>query len=373
MGVVNMKGEVADFVDVSQFLPGRSAYECVAYGGGILKYAGEPGHGPTGSALAASNLAQYWYGREEGSTASSNTNGMSLEAAYQMLSGMGLSYHKSEPTIEYVKAWLRVGYPLLICGAETGMVDVGLGDRVPYSWTPTGNHAIVASGIAPDGNLLVHDTANIGPTGVRPGPRVYDASKLQLVSATAIAVPWLPALPNDYDPVKEEDMPISIDLSTPGVATYFSAFQGNDKQWLCSKAGQDGKQKVVQYAILNWYRTNGYAPLCGLSCAGLPQSNEVPVERFSGFEHLAGQGIVVQFFERMVLCYDPKHALDNPPGAGDVYPLHLYNGGPGTDPRLTTLKNQLAQAQAQLQQTAPTVPPAMLADMAQIKAISGKY
>lgn len=163
---------------------------------------------------------------------------------------------------------------------------------------------------------------------------------------------------------KENDMPITIDLHTPGVAPYFSAFQGNAQQWLCSKPGQDGKQKVVQFAILNWYRTNGYAPLCGLSCAGLPQSNEVPIERFSGYEHFAGSGIVVQFFERMVVCYDAKHQIDNPPGAGDVYPLHLYSdASPGTDPRLTLLKNQLA----------PVVPPAMLADMAQIKAIAGKY
>jgi hypothetical protein len=194
--MLNSRHEVADFLDTSQFLPGRSAYECVFYAAALLKYCGEPGRGATGSAVAASNLAQYWYGREEGSTAATNTNGASLDTEYQVLQALGLQYHPLElhgdnhADIALVKEWLSRGCPLLICGAETGMHDLALGDRVPYSWTPTGNHAIVASGIAPDGNILVHDTANVDSHGVRPGPRIYDASKLALVSATAISLPW---------------------------------------------------------------------------------------------------------------------------------------------------------------------------------------
>ncbi len=49
------------------------------------------------------------------------------------------------------------------------MHDLALGGAVPYAWKPTGNHAIVVSGVTHDGNLLVHDTANIGPQGARPG------------------------------------------------------------------------------------------------------------------------------------------------------------------------------------------------------------
>lgn len=194
MVTLNSKLEVADLLDVSQFIPGKSAYECVAYAGALAKYAGVPGHGPTGSTLQASNLAQYWYGREEGSTDASNRNGMSLSAEYDMLAGMGLHYQELAANVQAVKDALGQGHPVLLCGVEAGMYDMDLGDVVPYSWTPVGNHCIVASGIASDGNLLVHDTANVGSSGVRPGPRRYDIGKLQVVSATAIVDPWQGAI-----------------------------------------------------------------------------------------------------------------------------------------------------------------------------------
>lgn len=187
MPTLNAHGEVADFIDVSQFIPGRSAYECVAYSAALCYYAGLPGHGPTGTALQASNLAQYWYGREEGSNLAANTNGMSLQAMENMLDGMGLHWTPATlVSVQGVKMCIEQGTPVMLCGAETGMYDVLLGDRVPYAWAPTGNHCIVVSGVRDDGNLLVHDCASINSSGVRPGPRVYDASKLQIVSATAV-------------------------------------------------------------------------------------------------------------------------------------------------------------------------------------------
>lgn len=187
---LNSRGEVGDFLDVSQFIPSRSAYECVAYSGALVKYCGAPGKGPTGTTLEASNLAQYWYGKEEGSNLASNTNGMSLQAEYDMLAGMELHYQALSSVQDIKDVLSQQGYPVLLCGAETGMYDMGLGDIVPYSWAPTGNHCIVVSGVDSAGNLLVHDCANIAPTGVRPGPRTYDASKINLVSATAVTPPW---------------------------------------------------------------------------------------------------------------------------------------------------------------------------------------
>src|SRR2546430_17216460 len=99
----NINGEVADFLDVSQFIRGKSAYECVAYAGALIKYSGPPGMGVRGTTLVASNLAQYWYGKEEGSTDASNTNGMSLQAEYDMLTGMELHYHALEVSVQGVK------------------------------------------------------------------------------------------------------------------------------------------------------------------------------------------------------------------------------------------------------------------------------
>lgn len=205
---LNQHGEVCDLVDANQFHPGLSSFECAAYSAALIFYAGEPGKGPKGNGTQIEALANHWYGKEEGSDAASNKNGMSLDAEYMMLRGMSMHYRALPITgdnahnVAYIKAWLRLGYPVMICGAEAGMHDLELGDRVPYNWIPSGNHCIVASGIASDGSLLVHDTASIDTTHwtVRPGPRHYDASKLQLISGTAVQVPWLATMPASVDP-----------------------------------------------------------------------------------------------------------------------------------------------------------------------------
>lgn len=292
---LNSKNEVADLLSIDQFIGGHSAYECVAYSASLLKYAGQPGHGPTGSVLEASNLAQFWYGRETGSNTADNTSGMSLAQEYDMLKGIGLAYEPLVASVDAVKAALNQGRPVLFCGAETGMHDVALGDTVPYSWPPSGNHAIVISGIAPDGNLLVHDCASIAPTGVRPGPRTYDINKLQPVSATAIMPPWL----------AEEDM--SIDINSPGVGNYFT--ETDAEHWTCKNTG-----KVLQFGVLAFYKAQG-----GLSRLGLPVSNEIPL--------VTGAPETRQHFERGCVFYDQGRKYDNPPGAsGPCYYAHIYSG-----------------------------------------------
>lgn len=145
--------------------------------------------------------------------------------------------------------------------------------------------------------------------------------------------------------LEKEDEVISIDLTTPGISNYFEAVPGNDSQWKCKQTG-----KIIQYAILNYYRNNGTVPLCGFSSLGLPVSNEIPLQGVAG--------AVKQHFERGVLFYDPNHSLDNPLGAKNVYPAHLY-GGQGEDPRIAPLKQQLADLQTQLA-AQPTVDPAPL-------------
>ena len=102
----------------------------------------------------------------------------------------------------------------------------------------------------------------------------------------------------------------SIDLTNSSVANYFSD-QGNDV-WKCSKTGF-----VVGHGILNFYRNFGGDALCGLTYLGLPLSNEIPI---------AGHpGVVKQEFERGIVCWDPNHEVDSPPGAGQVYLMHLPN------------------------------------------------
>ena len=74
--------------------------------------------------------------------------------------------------------------------------DLALGDRVPYPWTPFGNHIITLTGVGPNGSLLARDTASIeAPNTLRPGPRLYDADKLRFVSATLVIPPGCPRPP----------------------------------------------------------------------------------------------------------------------------------------------------------------------------------
>jgi hypothetical protein len=71
---------------------------------------------------------------------------------------------------------------------------------VPYYWNyQSFNHIITITGVTSDGNFLVRDSANVtdlnNPTSLRPGPRKYDASKLQLISAHAVVM-YGQAVPN---------------------------------------------------------------------------------------------------------------------------------------------------------------------------------
>ena len=201
-------GEVAVFpAPIDQFQPGKSAYECVAFCAAFVHFAGPPTGNPGGTPAQVIATAEQWYATEEGSNDSSNMNGMSLDAEYAMLKGLGVAYtplpisansaHDSD--MANVKAALLAGKPVMICGAETGFYDVGLGDIIPYGWTPTGNHCIVATGIAPSGNFYVRDMANVGHNLAPGSQREYDNNRMDLISGTAIDVPWLstpPPAPN---------------------------------------------------------------------------------------------------------------------------------------------------------------------------------
>ena len=95
---------------------------------------------------------------------------------------------------------------------------------------------------------------------------------------------------------------------------------------------------VVGYGILNFYQHFGGDALNGLTYLGLPLSNEISIPDHAG--------VVFQRFERGVVCYDPNHEIDSPPGGGTVYLLRLEEGY-GQDPRIAQLQEQIAQLQNQ--------------------------
>lgn len=202
---LNSKGEVANFVDrVNQFQAGKSAYECVAFGCSLIWHSVAPDKQNTYTIDDVVKMAEYWYGYEEGSNTASNTNGMSLGQEHDVLNRMGLRWNdlgvnessQHNADMQSVERALQAGYPVLICGHENGFYYAN-GDRVPYSWTPSGNHCIVATGIAASGNFLVRDYASLVPADNYTPDLVqeYDNSKMFLISATAIVPSWLQASP----------------------------------------------------------------------------------------------------------------------------------------------------------------------------------
>src|SRR5579859_7743314 len=362
MPILNAAGEICDFVNESQFEGGETAYACVAFSAALVKYAGKPGTGPTGTGEQVDQLADYWYGKEEGSYAASNTNGMSLDAEYMLLRGMGLRFYPLPITplsskmadIVALRAWLRLGFPVLICGAESGMLDLDLGGVVPYSWPPSGNHCIVACGIAPDGNLLVRDAASIGASGVRPGPRRYDVSKLQLVSGTAIQVPWLPAVPVGFDPTKEDSV-IPLDISMPEVATLFE--EVSPTQWKSKATGC-----ILHDGLLADYKANGRVSLDYL---GDVVQNEVYLAADRVMQRYA-RG--VRIWERNVVTSAP---LYDGPGVDPLVPK-LEATLTAADAANKLLTAQIAALQAAPMPVVPTLTPVELAALEQLAAAFGK-
>jgi len=136
-------------------------------------------------------------------------------------------------------------------------------------------------------------------------------------------------------------------LDISAVSHYFTATSAD--VWKASNGN------VVGHGMLGFIRRTGSAPLYGFTLYGLPLTNELPVTTHPG--------VVLQVFERGVLCYDPKHVLDSPPGGGDVYPMHI-DSGEGLKALLSLLKIDttptptlnVADAVATLQTLATDVP-----------------
>lgn len=127
-------------------------------------------------------------------------------------------------------------------------------------------------------------------------------------------------------PTPEEEQTVSITLQN--VSTYFEESPAG--QWLCKTSG-----KHVKGAILSFYQSFGNNALCGATYLGLPITEEINPNVSNHPE------CRVQAFERGVVAFDPAHALDRPPNAGDVYLLHIESSPQylAISGKLTALQN----------------------------------
>lgn len=199
-------GEVASFVDDDQFGIGQSVDKCGPEAVSMVWHAVAPGqHNPYTSADVHA-MAHDDYQKFIGPDVPSDGGGTSNQTLYAMLEEHGFKYDIGPATIAWVKEQLNAGLIPIIGIVESSVVDNGLGTN-PYSWNTTGlTHIITASGAGRCGEILVRDTANIAPNGVRPGPRHYDANRLQLVSATAVHPTWVTNPPPPPAPDPDADV-----------------------------------------------------------------------------------------------------------------------------------------------------------------------
>ncbi|HLX57746.1 MAG TPA: hypothetical protein VKR83_12035 [Ktedonobacteraceae bacterium] len=209
---ISPTGEIASFLDVNQFQPDRTQFACGFFACAVAKSMSPVGQHPTQTAQEMIAEAEAWYAQYDGDNSMRNMDGMSLQQLYNLLAQIGLRFQASATNSEMLRAWLRLGYPVIVAGAESSFYDLALGDGIPYPWHPSGNHIILLTGVTSDGNFLVRDTANVtdlyNPVSLRPGPRRYDAARMQLVSATVIVPTWQPTPPADFDPLKETFVPV---------------------------------------------------------------------------------------------------------------------------------------------------------------------
>jgi hypothetical protein len=193
---INTHGEIVDVTEADQFPLGKTQFACGFYACAMARTMSLPGQLATMSANQVIANAEDWYAQYNGDNTRSNTAGMSTEQEYELLQQIGLHYQAIATDIKQVIAWLKVGYTVLLAVTETSVLDLALGGKNPYPWTPSGNHMILATGVTSSGNILARDSANCtdlnNPNSLRPGPRTYNASTLQLVSATVVVPPWRP-------------------------------------------------------------------------------------------------------------------------------------------------------------------------------------
>lgn len=200
-------GEVAEYVDDDQFASGQSLDKCGFEIVSLFWHSVKPGERNPYSGNQIHQMAHDDYVRFDGPDTRSNSNGMSNETLYRLISfhnfklSILAAYREQIPLYlsdtRALRSFLLYGYPVVLGGvSEKSVYDEEM-RGCPYSWeqgksSPDYSHIILATGLGASDEVLCRDTANIGPDGrVRMGPRRYRLSSLKLTTATALVPSWL--------------------------------------------------------------------------------------------------------------------------------------------------------------------------------------
>lgn len=283
---LNSLGEVVDVQEADQFQQNRTQFACGYFTCAMARSMAKPGEPPTLSLQQVIADGEAWYAQYNGNNSITNTNGMTLPQLYSLLQQIGLHYQSTALDINVVKQWIEAGYPVILAIEEPSVFDMALG-RGPYPWTPSGSHIFLVTGVASDGNVLVRDPANCtnlyDPNSLRPGPRTYKASALQLVSATVAVPPWMPRPTSDIPPTGGQNMSVPANwqddgttLTAPngvhvvhGFRDYVLANNWDPANWpLAAERGLTtlelsnpslggGTQQLFRWTALEWTQAHG--------------------------------------------------------------------------------------------------------------------
>jgi hypothetical protein len=128
-----------------------------------------------------------------------------------------------------------------------------------------------------------------------------------------------------------EDVPKILSIAE--VASDFKELDAH--HWQCINPNAPYTGKVIQYALLDNYKTYGNSGLCGRQFLGLPCSNELYI----------GKDDVVQFYQFGVQRWKSGKMLG---------PVDLYAAGsPGNDPYIAQLEKVIQQMKTQAQTNDP--------------------
>lgn len=197
--------EIAVFIDDNQFGLNQSTMKCGPEVVSLFWHSVAPGQKNPYTSADVHAMAHADYVRFIGADNPGDMAGTSEATLYQMLEFHSFRYEKLPIDLAAILSALKAGFPVIVGGvAESSVFDVTLGKN-PYNWNTAGlYHIILATGIAQSGNLLVRDTANIGSQGiVRPGPREYEASRLQFTTVTRVVPSWDVKAPVDWRTLAE--------------------------------------------------------------------------------------------------------------------------------------------------------------------------
>ena len=199
-------GCVADLQKVYQVEWNESPTECGFFTAALLKYAGYPGHGPTGTAEQVDQQADSWFVWLDGPNTNTNFNGVTIENMHQLFAAAGnlhywdigaisdTSDHNQD--IARIKRALDAGYPVAI---TTLMSSVQRPDGSFVYPNVGAYHVFTIVGYDNAGNWLCNDQDNQND----PWPNKYQAWPMFLHWASIVqlvgpdpAHPWLKTIPS---------------------------------------------------------------------------------------------------------------------------------------------------------------------------------